>query len=284
MLDDDGILAPTYNISQTVTVCPYTDYSLTFYLYNGGNDGSDFEGSCDVLACFNGDCGAAITVNTDDADPEVLSWQQASRIYRGTGATSVTLSIGVSKCGILFLFDDVSMDSIGASSSSTSTSSVLSTTTTPTPTPTPSTSCTNLPKAPCFYITGHGDDRIEGQQLGVELPANDGTDEAYARFDITPSIWWIDENKYLHVAEPLDRVTMTEYSSNQEWWEVFTMDHVAADPDDFQPSLCSILPNGNLDCFQESQIQSDLVTLYGDFSPEDGVPAYNFPYWGGQAG
>jgi hypothetical protein len=253
------------------------------------NDGSP--GQCDIRACFDDDCEIVDTqvANQHGDDISYWVWHQATRIYTGTAASTIDLSIMLVECGMFLMVDDVSMIA-GAFSSApiqpTLTPTVTSTSTpmsTATPTaPQPSCSTIGNAQAPCFYITAHGDARIEGQKLGVELPLDDGTDEAYARFDIDPSIWWIDENQYLHVAEPLDRVTMTEYYTNEMWWEVFTMDHVEADSYSFQPSICSVLANGDLTCFQNGGIQNSFISVRDDYDVEDGVPGYNFAYWGGQ--
>jgi len=120
----------TFNLTQTVSVCPYTDYNLTLWVSNDQEQGDP----CDLSVCFGSDCAVVDTervVWTDERNPpDRQFWAPFWRKYSGTSASNVAVGLTMSNCALFVMFDDVAMTPLGASlpgSASTSSAPVSTT-------------------------------------------------------------------------------------------------------------------------------------------------------------
>lgn len=122
----------TFNLTQTVSVCPYTDYNLTLWVSNDQEQGDP----CDLSVCFGSDCAVVDTervVWTDERNPpDRQFWAPFWRKYSGTSASNVAVGLTMSNCALFVMFDDVAMTPLGTSLPSNSTTSFPSNSTTST--------------------------------------------------------------------------------------------------------------------------------------------------------
>jgi len=196
-------------------------------------------------------------------------------------ASASVVSAAEGACSYTTLYYNNALElqtSMGSLSQSYSVCSSTGAATTVAPTTTsavavPSSTCSVVAQAPCFYLTGHGFDKIEGKKLGGANGASE------ARFDGEASIWWIDSDQHLHIADSFNSVSMTYYIGADSWWGLRSADSPAKYGTDYQPSTCKLLGNGNLDCFQHGGINSNIINVWNyNFAVDH--RAFYLAHWG----
>ncbi|RDW80508.1 hypothetical protein BP5796_05206 [Coleophoma crateriformis] len=98
--------APQNNISwvlnQTVSICPSTAYTFTFW---GRSNGERNPTHCPIEVCFGDMCNEVADVIDLD-----FTWMQFQSQYPGGAAATLAVSIATASCGQFILLDEVSFD------------------------------------------------------------------------------------------------------------------------------------------------------------------------------
>lgn len=98
--------APQNNISwvlnQTVSICPYTDYTFTFWTRSNGERNPTH---CPIDVCFNDTCEQV----ADLIDIDFI-WLQLQSQYYGGSAGVLEVSISTASCGQFILLDEISFN------------------------------------------------------------------------------------------------------------------------------------------------------------------------------
>ncbi|RDW69386.1 hypothetical protein BP6252_08406 [Coleophoma cylindrospora] len=102
--------APQNNISwvlnQTVSICPSTAYTFTFW---GRSNGERNPTHCPIEVCFGDMCNEVADVVDID-----FTWMQFQSQYPGGAAATLVVSIATASCGQFILLDEISFDVAGS--------------------------------------------------------------------------------------------------------------------------------------------------------------------------